>query len=52
MITPANSYLNAELRRKLTLVTEAVVYRKIGGFVGMAYGAPACSSLIASAPCA
>lgn len=37
MITPASRYLNEELGRKLTVVVETAVYKKIGSFSGIAY---------------
>lgn len=37
IITPAHGFLNVELGRKLTLLTETVIYRKISSFTGIAY---------------
>jgi len=37
MTAPASRYLSEELGRKLTIIAETGVYKKIGGFHGMAY---------------
>jgi ATP-binding cassette subfamily B protein len=37
MTSPASSYLNAELGRKLTIIVQSAVYKKISSFVGIAY---------------
>lgn len=37
MIAPLNSYLNAELGRRLTIIIQTGIYQKIGRFAGIAY---------------